>query len=84
MCSQIKKTWIIMQSPGFAPVKKRPLGGVENTLKMMKDLKRCFPESSLMIAELTFDDDLWLTSGDNYLSESKALSEEQLCDEEIE
>lgn len=74
MSSQVIKTWIIVDRPGIEPFKKQPMEG--NETEMLKHLMVLHPDASLIVAQLAYGQDLWLTSGARWLSEAEALEAE--------
>ena len=75
MSGQVEKTWIIVSKPGFEPYIKFPMQDKETeTLRELKDLH---PDAHLIVAQLAYGHQLWLTSGVRWLSEDDAIEAEE-------
>ena len=65
MSSQVKKTWIIVSQHGLEPFIKIPMEDKE--AEMLKELKELHPDADLIVAQLAYGHNLWLTSGECWL-----------------
>jgi hypothetical protein len=70
MGEQVIKRWIIVHEPGKVPEKKRPHPQTDDgVVDFLITLALCRPPgTSYTLAQLTWDHDLWVSSGDEELS----------------
>ena len=65
----VVKQWIIVQEPGKVPEKKAPPHTDDGAVDFLIQLALCRPEGTLYtLAELTWDNDLWVQSGGETLA----------------
>lgn len=65
--TSIRKTWIIIREPGFVPVKKDPIA--YGVTEFLRECVKYYPEgTTYTICELTWDFDLWVQCGREYLA----------------
>jgi hypothetical protein len=65
----VVRQWVIVQDPGMAPEKKAPPRTDEGAVDFLIQLALCRPEgTSYTLAELTWDNDLWVQSGSEALA----------------
>jgi hypothetical protein len=58
------KTWIVISVPGLVPEKKMPPQSHDGVLGFLRELIACRPaEADLIVCELTWDHDLWVSCG---------------------
>lgn len=73
----IKKTFIIRMTNGREPEKKVPIDQTrDGVVRMLQEMSKLDPNAKFLVAELTWDDDLWLHSGNRYISLSVPLEED--------
>jgi len=62
---QIKKRWVIVQEPGCIPQIKSPMGNdYSDALTLIRELVECRPPGTILtLAQLTWNDELWVDSG---------------------
>jgi len=62
--------WIIKRLPGCVPEVKRPLQNThKGILHLAKELRALYPNALLMIAELAYGGQLWVSDADKYSGE---------------
>ena len=65
MSDQVIKRWIVIQTPGYAPITKTPSGRTHAAaLLMIEELLIYFPRSTMLLVELAYGNDLWVTDAD--------------------
>jgi hypothetical protein len=67
MTEQIKRRYIIVKQPGKIPDKKRPIQSHAGAFDMLRELRGLYPDALLLLCEITWDDDLWVSDGDEVL-----------------
>lgn len=64
----IKQRYIIIQQTGMIPIKNKPINTQEGLIKMLKEILMHYPpDTVIIVARLTEDDDLWVDDGWEYL-----------------
>jgi len=76
MRDQVLKRWIIVKEPHRIPLKKVPKNSDEGAIEMLKELRSFYPEAVLILAELAYGNDLWLTDGDEAIRLDEVVREE--------
>jgi hypothetical protein len=76
MRDQVLKRWIIVKEPSIIPLKKVPKNSDGGAIEMLKELRSLYPEAVLILVELAYGDDLWLTDGDEAIRLDEIVREE--------
>lgn len=68
MTQCIKKRFVIVKKPRCSTIKKRPMAETHDAvITLLRELRAAYPTASLTLIELTWDDDIWPTDGDEAL-----------------
>ncbi|MFC5356415.1 Lar family restriction alleviation protein [Azospirillum himalayense] len=71
----IKKRWIIIREPGSVPVTKIPKQSHDGALEFLRECTAIYPAAELTLAELTWNNDLWVSDGREALTIDDAMAE---------
>lgn len=70
----VKKRWIIVRYPGKVPKVKVPINTDSALIRMLKDLMSRYPDTQLTAVRLTWDDQLWVDDGHEFVNTHDLLS----------
>lgn len=71
----IKRRWIIIREPGQVPVTKIPPQSHDGAREFLRECAAIYPTAELTLAELTWNNDLWVSDGREALTIDDAMAE---------
>lgn len=66
--SQVIKKWIVRVIPGECPIVKSPEQTDEGIYNKLKELRSLYPASILLVCELAYGNQLWVSSEKEFIS----------------
>ncbi|MFC5353490.1 hypothetical protein [Azospirillum himalayense] len=71
----IKRRWIIIREPGNVPVTKIPKQSHDGAREFLRECAAIYPAADITLAELTWNNDLWVSDGREALTIDDAMAE---------
>ncbi len=71
----IKRRWIIIREPGKVPVTKIPKQSHDGAREFLRECAAIYPTADITLAELAWNNDLWVSDGREALTIDDAMAE---------